>query len=35
MEISLEIRHGIRSLLRHRGLTLAAMVTLGLGSGPH
>jgi predicted permease len=33
MEMSLEIRQGIRSLLRHRGLTLAAMATLGLGVG--
>ncbi|MBA3317335.1 MAG: ABC transporter permease [Gemmatimonadales bacterium] len=33
MDISLDIRQGIRNLRRHRGLTLAAMTTLGLGVG--
>jgi putative ABC transport system permease protein len=33
MELKLDIRHGLRSLRRHRVLTLAAAVTLGLGIG--
>jgi predicted permease len=33
MDMSLDIRQGIRSLRRHRGLTLAAITTLGLGIG--
>jgi predicted permease len=33
MEISLDIRQGVRSLRRHRGLTLAAVTTLGVGIG--
>jgi putative ABC transport system permease protein len=33
MDLSLDIRQGLRSLRRHRGLTLAAGVTLGLGIG--
>ena len=33
MDLSLDLRQGIRSLRRHRGLTLAAAVTLGLGIG--
>jgi hypothetical protein len=33
MDMSLDIRQGIRSLRRHRGLTLAAIATLGLGIG--
>ena len=33
MELKLDFRHGLRSLRRHRVLTLAAAVTLGLGIG--
>lgn len=33
MDLTLELRHALRSLRRHRGLTLAAAVTLGLGIG--
>ena len=33
MDLSLEFRHAFRSLKRHRTLTLAAAVTLGLGIG--
>jgi predicted permease len=33
MDMSLDIRQGVRSLRRHRGLTLAAITTLGLGIG--
>jgi putative ABC transport system permease protein len=33
MNLKLDIRQGIRSLRRHRGLTLAAAATLGLGIG--
>ncbi len=33
MDLSLDIRQAIRSLRRHRALTLAAAVTLGLGIG--
>ena len=33
MDLSLELRYGLRSLRRHRWLTLAAAVTLGLGIG--
>ena len=33
MDLKLELRHGFRTLNRHRGMTLAATVTLGLGIG--
>jgi putative ABC transport system permease protein len=33
MDLKLELRHGFRTLKRHRGMTLAATVTLGLGIG--
>ena len=33
MDLTLELRHALRSLRRHRGLALAAAVTLGLGIG--
>jgi putative ABC transport system permease protein len=33
MDLKLELRHGFRTLKRHRGMTLAAAVTLGLGIG--
>jgi hypothetical protein len=33
MDMSVDVRQGIRSLRRHGGLTLAAMTTLGLGIG--
>ncbi len=33
MNLSLDIRQAVRSLRRHRGLTLAASATLGLGIG--
>jgi putative ABC transport system permease protein len=33
MDLSLELRHGLRTLKRHRTLTLTAAVTLGLGIG--
>jgi predicted permease len=33
MDLRLELRHGFRTLKRHRGMTLAATVTLGLGIG--
>jgi predicted permease len=33
VDLALDVRQGIRSLRRHRGLTFAATVTLGLGTG--
>ena len=33
MDLALDVRQGLRSLRRHRMLTLAAAVTLGLGIG--
>ena len=33
MDLKLELRHGFRTLNRHRAMTLAATVTLGLGIG--